>query len=98
MPAMARYDYEPIQAGWIVLRDMWGVRVAVVNCLKGGAQEQFEDLCRELQRSGWELGKRYFDNCHLRRGGVRWEISIGRYDPYDERPMRGWYPQMKGSK
>ena len=74
-----------------------GVRVAVVDCLSGGAQEQFESLCRDLERAGWELGKRYFDNRHLRRGGSRWEISIGRYDPYEDVSKQGWY-RMGGSK
>jgi hypothetical protein len=73
---MVRHDYKPRTHGWIVLTDMWNARLATIDCSSCDAQAVFEDLCREFQRVGWELGQRYFDNVDVRRGGVRWELRI----------------------
>ena len=55
---MARHSYKPRTHASIVLRDMWNVRLATIDCQHGDAQSVFEDLCRAFTRAGWEFGQR----------------------------------------
>jgi hypothetical protein len=74
---MVRHHYEPQDSGWIGISDMWNTVLARIDCNQGGAQQAFEDPCRDFERAGWLLEERKFDWRFVRRDGVRWEIRIG---------------------
>jgi hypothetical protein len=70
-----RYTYVPKQVGRITITNIWRECIAYMDC-DGNAQIAYEDLCRDLERVGWELEPRSLDSRHIRRKGLRWCISI----------------------
>ena len=80
-------------ATWICIRDMWNSRLAAIDCCSGGAQAIFSDLRRAFARAGWKFCERYFD-VYMRRGSVRWELSIGG-NPYEDQGA-GWGMKFRG--
>ena len=84
---MARYQYTPHETGWICISDMWNQVLGAIDCRSGGAQTVFADLVREFARAGWEFGERHFDSVYMRRGNVRWELSMR--NPHPE-AHQGW--------
>lgn len=73
---MARYTYVPKQSGCICVTDPWRNVIAWIDCGQGGAQQAFTEICADMERAGWALEPRSFDYRYIRRGLVRWEVSI----------------------
>ena len=82
LPSMVRYRYEPIERGWITVRDPWHKLMGAINCSDGGAQKTYDTLCVDFERAGWELQERIFDNRYVRRGSIRWNLTIVKASPY----------------
>jgi hypothetical protein len=81
----SRYTYVPIKTGRISITNIWHERIAYMDC-DGNAQEAFVELCRDLEKVGWELEPRTFDRRYIHRNGRRWYVSIDR--PLSERVDR----------
>lgn len=87
---MGRYRYEPIDRGWITVHDPWHKLMCAIDCCDGGAQQAFDTLCVDFYRAGWELQERSLDSRYVRRGSIRWNITIVKGNPYERESFPGF--------
>lgn len=80
---MVRSRYQPQSAGWILVTDPWHAVMGYIDCRGGGAQQAYEELCRDFERAGWELEPRSFDSRFMRRGNIRWQAFITLAGPHE---------------
>lgn len=81
MPRRRLYQHQ--LSGWILVTDPWHRVMCWIDCRSGGAQEAYEELCRDFERVGWELQERSFDSRFMRRGNVRWQVLITQAGPHE---------------
>ena len=87
---MPRYRYEPIERGWITIRDPWHKLMGAIDCSTGGAQKAYDVLCVDFERAGWELQERTFDNRYVKRGSIRWNVTIVKGSPFERKSHPGF--------
>ena len=92
-PMNRRFTYTPMQTGRIAITNPWHEVIAYMDC-SGNAQQAYEDLCRDFERAGWEMERRVFDSRYMRRGWIRWSISINSRPVHVESHFPGFMAAM----